>query len=120
VAKQLTEEEAQARKDKAVRFVRDALDDPDHADDLEDEGLYDWAERKRIQIVNEGEPKMANGNGSNDPRTKGELLDEIDSLQQQVDDLNDTLDSIMDLAGGGTPEDDDDDYDDDSDGDDQD
>jgi hypothetical protein len=49
---------------------------------------------------------MANGNG--DPRTKSELLDEIDDLQNQLDAVNDIL----------NPPDGDDDYDDDDDSDD--
>ena len=51
---------------------------------------------------------MANGNG--DPRTKAELLDEIDDLQNQLDAINDILNPPSD--------DDDDDYDADDDTDD--
>lgn len=111
MAKQLTEEEAQARKDKAVRFVRDVLDDSDHADDIEDEDLYDWADRKHIQIVNQGVSKMANGNV--DPRTKSDLLDEISELQEENADLQDQLNAIADIIG---PDDTGDDEDDDDDG----
>ena len=110
--KVLTRDEAQSKKDKAFRFVRDALDDPDHADAIADEDLDDWIERKGVTIINQGERslKMANGNG--DPRSKAELLDTIDDLQQQVDDLEDVLSSIADLA---TPDEADDDSDDNSD-----
>ena len=100
----MTREQAQAKKDRAVRFVRDYLGDEEHA--AEDEGLESWAVRKKIQLTNGRGNRMPGGNGGNDPRTKSELLDTIDDLQQQVDDLNDTLDSIMDLAGSG-PDDDD-------------
>ena len=105
----LTRDQAQARKDAAVRFAENYLDDVGLADDIESEDLDSWVARKRITLVdNSGKrsPKMANG--SADPRSKSELLDTIDDLQQQIDDLNDTLDSIMDLAGGGPSEDDDD------------
>ena len=47
---------------------------------------------------------MANGNGGADPRTKAELLDEIDDLQSQLDAINDILNPPSD--------DDDEDYDD--------
>ena len=50
--KPLTREQVQARKDKAVRFVRDVLDDPERADEIEDESLEDYAERRKFQIVN--------------------------------------------------------------------
>jgi hypothetical protein len=41
----VTREKVQAKKDKAVRFVRDVLDDPDRAEEIEDESLEDYAGR---------------------------------------------------------------------------
>ena len=105
----LTREQAQARKDAAVRFAENYLGDVGLADDIESEDLDSWVARKRITLVdNSGKRSLKMANGSADPRSKSELLDEIDSLQQQVDDLNDTLDSIMDIAGGGPPDEDED------------
>jgi hypothetical protein len=122
-SKILTREQAQARKDAAVRFAENVLDDPDKADDIESEDLDDWIERKRITLIdNTGKrslKKMANGNG--DPRTKAELLDEIDQLQQDNQDLQDALDAVADIvAPGDDTGDDDSDYDDDQDDDGQD
>jgi hypothetical protein len=54
---------------------------------------------------------MPNG----DPRTKSELLGEIDQLQQENQDLQDQLDAISDIISPPAEEDDDDDADDDSD-----
>jgi hypothetical protein len=70
--KQLTREQLQARKDQAVRFVRDFLHDPDRADEIEDENLESYAERRKIQLINLGRRNkvMANGNR----RTKKDLL----------------------------------------------
>ena len=117
-SKILTRDQAQAKKDQAVRFADNVLDDPDLADTIEAEGLDDWVQRKKITLI-ENNPKRSlqmAGNGNGDPRTKTQLLDTIDDLQQQVDELNDTLDSIMDLAGSGPSDDDDtDDGDDDQD-----
>ena len=111
-SKILTREQAQARKDAASRFAANVLNDEDLADSIESEDLDDWVERKRITLVdNPGKRSLKMANGSADPRSKSELLDAIDDLQQQVDDLNDTLDSIMDLAGGGPADDDDDEED---------
>ena len=87
VAKQLTEEKAQARKDKGVQFLRDVVGDDDAADNLDDEDLDSYIERKHIQIVNKGASKMANGNA--DPRTKSELLDEIVAPPDEGDDEGD-------------------------------
>src|SRR5262249_2560647 len=88
--KALTREQLKSRKDKAVRFVRDVLGDDDRADEIEDEDLDSYAERRKIQLINAIRNSfMANGNG--DPRTKAELLDEIDQLQQENQDLQDAL-----------------------------
>ena len=46
-SKILTREQAQARKDAAVRFADNYLDEPDLADDIESEDLDDWVERKK-------------------------------------------------------------------------
>jgi hypothetical protein len=46
--KTLTRERLQSRKDKVVPFVRDVIDDPERADDIEDEDLEDYAVRKRF------------------------------------------------------------------------
>ena len=98
----LTREQAQARKDAAVRFVDNALEDPDWADEIEDEDLEHWAARKKIQLIDSRRNAMAGGNGGNG-RTKQDLLDEIDELQQENQDLQDQLDAIADIVA--SPED---------------
>jgi hypothetical protein len=109
--KSLTREQLQSRKDKAVRFVRDILDDPDRVAEIEDEDLEDYAERRKIELINSGSSRsMANG-GNN--RTKQELLDEIDELQQENQDLQDQLDAIADIVSPPEEEDEEDDGDDD-------
>ena len=50
--KRLTRDQLQARKEKAVRFVRDVLGDPDRAEEIADESLESYAQRKRIEIAN--------------------------------------------------------------------
>jgi hypothetical protein len=108
-SKILTREQAQSRKDAAVRFAEKALDDPDKASDIESEDLDDWVERKRITLIdNTGKRrKMANGNG--DPRTKAELLAEIEDLQSQLDAINDILNPPDDEDADYDADDDDDD-----------
>ena len=105
----VTYDQAAARKDKAERFVRNVLQDDDRADEIADESVESYADRKHYVISNPlkgSTSRMANGNG--DPRTKAELLDEIDDLQSQLDAINDILNPPSD--------DDDDDYDADDDG----
>jgi hypothetical protein len=117
-SKILTREQAQSRKDAAVRFAENVLGDPDKADDIESEDLDDWIERKKITLVdNTGKRslRMANGNGGGDPRTKPELLDEIDQLQQDNQDLQDQLDAIADIVAPPDEADEDEDYEDDDD-----
>lgn len=107
----MTYDQVSAGKDKVERFVRNVLQDDDRADEIADESVESYADRKHYVISNplERSPsRMANGNG--DPRTKAELLDEIDDLQNQLDAINDILNPPSD--------DDDDDYDADDDTDD--
>jgi CCR4-NOT transcriptional regulation complex NOT5 subunit len=47
--KTLTPDQVESRKERAVRFTRDVLDDPDRADEIEDETLEDYAERHGFQ-----------------------------------------------------------------------
>jgi hypothetical protein len=113
-SKILTRAQAQSRKDAAVRFAENVLDDPDKADDIASEDLDDWIDRKRITLIDNPRRKwsleMANGNWS-----KNELLDRIQELEGENSDLQDQLDAISDIV---SPPADDDDTDDDGDGDD--
>jgi hypothetical protein len=117
-SKILTRAQAQSRKDAAVRFAENVLEDSDKADDIESESLDDWVARKRITLIDNPAKrslKMANGNA--DPRTKAELLDEIDQLREENADLGDALAAIADIVAppdtGDDEGDDDDDQDDD-------
>lgn len=112
-SKILTRDQAQARKDKAVRFAENVLVDPDKADDIEAEDLDDWAERKKITLIDKPRERMlAMANGS---MTKDELLDRIDELENENADLQDQLDAIADIVSPPAEDEGDDDSDDDSD-----
>ena len=93
----LTREQAESRKDAAVRFVDNVLGDPDRADEIDEEDLEDYAARRKIQLVNSRRNAMPGGNSGNG-RTKQDLLDEIDDLQQENQDLRDQLDAIADIV----------------------
>jgi hypothetical protein len=92
--KSLTREQLQSRKDKAVRFVRDVVGDPERTAEIDDEDLEDYAERRRISLTNlRRTADMAqDGRNGGNGRTKQELLDEIDELQEENQDLQDQLD----------------------------
>jgi len=93
-----TREQAQARKDAAVRFSENVLRDPDKASDIESEDLDDWVERKGITLIdNMGKRslKMADANQS-----RQDLLDQIADLQDENDGLCAQLDAIQDVLSG--------------------
>jgi hypothetical protein len=113
--KALTREQLASRKEKAVRFVRDVLEDPDRAAEIEDESLEDYAERRRIQVVNPHGGAMPtvrlynprNPHNPRNPRnpreqterpSRLELVHRIRELEQENDDLQDRLDKVADLA----------------------
>lgn len=98
--KALTRQQLQTRKEKAVRFVRDVLDDPDRADEIEDESLESHAERRKIKLLNPRGDSMA---------TKRELLDRIKELESENEELQSQLDEIADIVA--PPEEDEDEED---------
>lgn len=87
--KVLTRKQVESRKEKAARFVRDVLEDPDRADEIEDESLEEYAERRKITIVNPGRERMA---------TKDDLKERIRELEEENNELQDQLDNIADIA----------------------
>lgn len=88
--KTLTRAQVEQRKEKAVRFTRDVLQDSDRADEIAEESVEDYAERKRIKIQNPGRMcYMA---------SKRELEERVEELEQENEDLNQRLDDITDLA----------------------
>lgn len=90
--KTLTRKQVESRKAQAVRFAREVRDDDDLADAIEEESLEDYAERRHIQIVNpKGDRKMA-------VKTRRELLDRIEELEEENEDLQSRLGEIADLS----------------------
>jgi hypothetical protein len=132
-SKILTRDQAESRKDKAVRFAESVLDDPDLADDIASEDLDDWVERKGITLIDNPRErslkslKMANGNGGSD-MTKTELQGCVDgaldilqgaytpeaSREELAAAVGDAIDALSgDSGGDDADEDDDTDLDDD-------
>ena len=100
--KSLTHDQLAARKEQAVRFTRDVLGDPDRADEIAEESLEDYAERRKIALINSG---RRNGMARL-TRTKAELEQEVAELEEENQELQDQLDAIADIAGGADDEDD--------------
>ena len=93
--KQLTRDQLQSRKEKAIRFVRDVLGDPDRAEEIADESLEDYAERRKIQITN---PSRRRNAIMATNKSKAELEAEIDDLKDENAELQDQLDTIADIV----------------------
>jgi cell shape-determining protein MreC len=101
-------------QDKAVRFLRDVIGDPDRADEFEAMSPEEYAEHKRVAIENPSQ------------RTKRRLLmrrptyddlkDRVAELEEENQALSEKLDSISDIAS--TEEDEDDEEEDEEEGDD--
>ena len=109
--KELTRAQLESRKEKAVRFTRDVLDDPDRADEIADESLEDYAEMRGIQITNP--PLRRRIAIMATPKSKAELEAEIDDLKDENAELQDQLDTIADIVA---PADEDEDENGDGDG----
>lgn len=115
----LTRDQLETRKEKAVRFVENVLDDPSRADEIADESLESYAQRRQIQIVENPNGdlmprvRLINPPHVSNPRRqitqpnpqsgRSELLARIRELQQENNQLQDTLDKVADLAAA--PED---------------
>ena len=100
----LTRDQLQSRKERAVRFVNNVLEDPDRADEIEEESLEDYAERRNITLSNPGRNKSIMAIS----KTKTQLQSELDSLQEENEELQTRLDQILNIAA---PEEDSDDFD---------
>jgi hypothetical protein len=103
--KALTRYQLQPRKEKAVRFTRDVLGDPDRAEEIADESLEDYAERRKIQITN---PSNRRNAIMATTKSKAELEAEIDDLKDENAELQDQLDTIADIVAPADEEVDDD------------
>ena len=109
----LSREQIEARKEKAARFVRDVLDDPDRADEIADESLEDYAERRKFEITNPTRRADMPRKSIEDYRDevadlKAQLADveeENEALQEQLDSISEILSPEEDEDGDdGDPE----------------
>src|SRR5579863_6204485 len=93
--KTLTRKQLESRQAQAVRFARDVREDDDLADEIEDESLDEYAERRRIKLQNPTERTNMT------VQTRRELLDRIKELESENEDLQSRLDDISDIVGTG-------------------
>jgi hypothetical protein len=85
------------------------LDDPEWADEVEDESLDDYADRRRIAIVNSGRSNQRNMAGKNGGNRESRPAGSNRRIAAGNSGLQDALDSIADIASGSPDHVDDDD-----------
>jgi hypothetical protein len=102
----LTGAQLESRKEKAARFTRDVLGDPDRAEEIADESLEDYTERRKIQITN---PSKRRNAIMATTKSKAELESEIADLKEENEELQEQLDTIADIVA--PPDEDEDDND---------
>jgi hypothetical protein len=76
------------------------LGDPDRAEEIEDESLEDYAERRKITLTNPLGRRTV-------MMTKQEILDRVQDLGEENQQLQDRLDAGADLVNGDDDEEDD-------------
>lgn len=107
--KQLTRDQIQARKEQAARFTETVLGDPDRAQEIRDESLEDYAQRRRFEIAN---PRTRRGTMAR--KTIQDYRDEVEELKDQVgelaeenESLQDQLDAVAEIVAPAEDEDED-------------
>ena len=110
--KTVTREEARAKQEKAVRFLRDVVGDSDRADQFEEMSLEEYAQHKKLQLSNpsrKGMTTMANQSRRELIEENEQLLEDnrglVDQLQEMRDQLDDVLENYTEEDGGDEGED---------------
>lgn len=88
----MTTQEAQVSKDRAVRFATNVLDDPDLADQIADESIEDWTDRKGITIENPERERRT-------MPTNKELTMRIQELEDELSDYQDREAQLLEIYG---------------------
>jgi hypothetical protein len=94
--KTLTRKQLESRKARAVRFLRDVKNDDSRADEIEDETLEGYADRRRIRLLNPKKKLMIGGVMPGES-TK-ELKRQIRELKDENEELQSKLDAIADVV----------------------
>ncbi len=108
--KRRTFEQVQVAKDQAVRFIANVLDDPERADEVEEESVEDYAERRGIEITEEN-PSARKIRVEFSPRIKSQtggckvmakkredVVQELRDANERIAELEDALGDVGDLA----------------------
>jgi predicted RNase H-like nuclease (RuvC/YqgF family) len=108
--KALTRDQIQARKEQAARFTETVQGDPERAQEIRSESLEDYAQRRRFEIANPRHRrlKMARKKTIEDYRAENaDLKDQVGELEEENETLQDQLDAVADIISPAEDEDDD-------------
>lgn len=107
-----TIEQVEAAQRKAVRFAENVLADDDKAAELASLSPEEYADRKRLRIINPTPATAERNRLMPKQPTRAELLERIEELEEALSERDERLDNIAQMA---TPEEEeeDDDTDDD-------
>ena len=89
MTQKMTRAQVVGRKAKAARFLRDVLDDPDRADEVERESVEDYAARRHFVISNpqlEEVTLMPKEKLEDVLSDRDALLDKLESVRDDIDD----------------------------------
>lgn len=95
-----TEDQVQTAKERAVRFVRDVLGDEDRAEEIADESLDEYAERKGLEIIenpHRHHPRMDH-TLSYQNMTKADLIQRLEEVEGELEEATDRLNSIAEIV----------------------
>jgi hypothetical protein len=102
--REFTRDEVERKQAKAVQFLRDVVGNDDLADEVDGLSVEEYAERKRIRLLN---PKQ-----SREERimaTKQEMTERIRELEGENEELQGQLDHVFDIIAPEEEEEEDDD-----------
>ncbi len=103
-AKDATLEQIEARKEKASRFLRDVLDDPERAAEVEAESVEDYATRRGLTLKNRAPAmkwadRLANLRKEENPVAPREKVEDVlsdrDALIDTLEDVRDQIDDAL-------------------------
>ena len=114
MAKRLTLDQVERKREKAVRFLEDVVRDPEKAAEFDSMTTAEYADHKGIEIA-ENPGRMGKHPGQADPggrlvtlnfdeeseMTKPELEGKIAELEEEIEDLNSRLDSVLQIVTPG-------------------
>ena len=82
VVKTLTRKQIESRREKAERFVRDVLGDPERADEIADESLDDYAARRKIKILDNPRRIMRQSLRAVDSHERGDVPNKKELMER--------------------------------------